>query len=165
MRVSYRTLIVAAALAGPAFAAPAAASAAAGGPAGPGAAAYSALPGSTGPAPGKVTGRYDSDSMTIEVSLVPRDAAATAKAVETYLRGQGLAAGPGSSPTLVRATGPSSRVGKAFHTTLSTYTSPSGARYYANSTPVYVPASLASRIIGVIGLSNTQRARPLAGRR
>lgn len=155
MRVSYRTLIVAAALAGAAVAAPSVASATAGSPS-----AYTAIPGSTGPAPGRLTGTYTAEHMAIEVSLVPRHEAATAKSVETYLRGQGLSAGAGASPSLVRAAGSSSQVSGAFHTTLSTYTGADGARYYANSTPVYVPAHLARGIIGVIGLSDTHRLFP-----
>lgn len=158
MRVSYALVLAAAAL-GAAAVTPAVASADASRPA-----AYTALPGSTGPAPGKVTGRYDSRHMTVEVSLVPRGAARTAKSVEGYLHGQGLAAGPGSSPALVRASGSSTQVSKAFHTTLSTYTAANGSHYYANSTPVYVPASLAPRVIGVLGLSNTQHIRPLGAR-
>lgn len=157
MRVSYRTLIVAAALAGTAIAAPSVASAAAGGRS-----AYTAIPGSTGPAPGKLTGRYTARSMTVEVSLLSRGAATTARSVEAYLRGQGLSSGPGSSPTLVRAVGSSTQVSGAFRTTLSTYTGADGARYYSNSTPVYLPAHLAPRIIGVIGLSNTLRLHALA---
>lgn len=158
MRVSYALVLAAAAL-GAATVTPATASADAGGPS-----AYTALPGSTGPAPGRITGRYDTSRMTVEVSLVPRDKAATARAaksVEAYLRSQGLAAGPGASATLVRAHGSSAQVSRAFHTTLSTYTAPNGSRYYANSTPVYVPASLARQIVGVLGLSDTQRIRPL----
>lgn len=159
MRVSYALVLAAAAL-GAATVTPAIASADA-----TGSSAYTALPGSTGPAPGRVTGRYGTSRMTVEVSLVPRDKASTArtaKSVEAYLRGQGLAAGPGASPALVRAQGSSAQVSRAFRTTLSTYIAPNGGRYYANSTPVYVPASLARQIVGVLGLSDTQHARPLA---
>lgn len=153
MRVSYALTVAAVALGAAAVTVPAAA-----------AAGYTALPGSTGPVPGKVTGHYDTGRMTVEVSLVPRDAARTAKSVETYLHSQGLSSGPGASPTLVRATGSSAQVSRAFHTTLSTYTAPNGARFYANSTPVYLPAPLARHVIGVIGLSDTQHVRPLTGR-
>ena len=123
---------------------------------------YTAIAGSVGPAPGKITGRYTAKRMTIEVSLVPRHEAATARSAEAYLRGQGLAVptGPASSPSLVRATGSSTQVSRAFRTTLSTYAGADGTRYFANSTPVYVPASLARGIIGVIGLSDTLRLQP-----
>lgn len=121
---------------------------------------YTAIPGSTGPAPGRITGAYTAKRMTIEVALTPHREAATTGPVEAYLRSQGLAAGPGASSSLIRASGSSAQVSSAFHTTLSLYTGTYGAHYFSNSTPVYVPAALAPGIIGVIGLSNTLRMSP-----
>ena len=88
--------------------------------------------------------------------------AATARAVKTYLRGQGLAVRAGSSPFLIRASGSSAQVSAAFRTVLSTYAGVRGTGYFANSRPVYVPTSLRSVVIGVIGLTSTVRPRPLS---
>jgi len=81
--------------------------------------------------------------------------AATRSAVAGYLRQHGLAVGASSSPFLVRATGSSRQVSAAFQTSLHTYKGTGGARFFANSTAVRVPASLASAVLGVIGLTNT----------
>ena len=40
---------------------------------------------------------------------------------------------------------------------LNSFKDPQGTKYFANSTPVYVPSSLAGAAMGVIGLTNTQR--------
>jgi subtilase family serine protease len=78
-------------------------------------------------------------------------------AVGAYLRSEGLTVASSGSPFLVRATGSSAQVTAAFHTTLSTYTDPRGVRYFSNSTPVRMPATVASGVYGVVGLSNTVR--------
>ncbi len=82
-------------------------------------------------------------------------------AVAAYLRARGLTVVPSASPFLVRATGSSRQVSGAFRTTLSIYRNSRGIRYFANSSPVRLPAALARGVLGVIGLSNTARARPL----
>jgi subtilase family serine protease len=74
-----------------------------------------------------------------------------------YLRGQGLTVQRSSSPFLVRATGSSRHVAAAFHTTLSTFRGAHGVRYFSNSAPVRLPAAVAPKVYGVIGLSNTVR--------
>jgi subtilase family serine protease len=95
-------------------------------------------------------------------------AAATA-AVAKYLTASGLKVVPSGSPFLVRATGPSSHVTSAFHTTLKTYKNKKGKTYFANSAPVELPSSLAGSTLGVIGLTNTVRPqsmimRPVGGK-
>ncbi len=85
-------------------------------------------------------------------------------AVTSYLRAAGLTADASSSPFLVRATGSSQQVESAFRTTLSTYVTPHGEHYFANSSAVQLPASLAPGVLGVIGLSNTVRERSMVSR-
>ena len=82
---------------------------------------------------------------------------ATQSAVAKFLSTSGLTVVPSGSPFLVRATGSSAQIQRTFHTTLNSFKNPQGTRYFANSTPVYVPSSLAGTAMGVIGLTNTQR--------
>jgi subtilase family serine protease len=84
-------------------------------------------------------------------------AAATQAAVAKFLGSSGLTVLPSGSPFLVRATGSSATVQSTFHTTLNTFKDPRGLSYFANSTPVYLPASLAGTALGVVGLTNTVR--------
>ncbi|HTQ92751.1 MAG TPA: protease pro-enzyme activation domain-containing protein, partial [Streptosporangiaceae bacterium] len=84
-------------------------------------------------------------------------AAATQAAVAKFLGSSGLTVLPSGSPFLVRATGSSATVQSTFHTTLNTFKDPRGLSYFANSTPVYLPASLAGAALGVVGLTNTVR--------
>jgi subtilase family serine protease len=83
--------------------------------------------------------------------------ASTQAAVASFLAKSGLTVTPSSSPFLVRATGSSAQVSAAFHTTLSTFKDPRGVTYFSNSTPVYLPGTMAGEALGVIGLSNTAR--------
>jgi subtilase family serine protease len=90
-------------------------------------------------------------------------------AVASYLTASGLTVEPSGSPFLIRAEGSSSMVSFAFRTTLSTYRDPHGTSYFANSTPVFLPTSIAGSSLGVIGLTNTvvehqMLAKPTAGR-
>jgi subtilase family serine protease len=87
--------------------------------------------------------------------------AATRRAVEGYLSAHGLVVGRAASPFLVRASGSSAHVSAAFHTQLSTYRGARG-KYFANSTSVALPTALATRVQGVIGLTNTVRAHSSA---
>jgi kumamolisin len=82
---------------------------------------------------------------------------ATTNAVKAYLKGEGLRVAKSSSPFLVRAVGSSRQISAAFHTTLSDYRDRRGVRYFSNSTAVEVPATIASKIYGVVGLTNTAR--------
>jgi subtilase family serine protease len=84
---------------------------------------------------------------------------ATRNAVIAYLKASGLKIQRSSSPFLVRAVGSSQRVSAAFKTTLSTYRDPHGVKYFSNSSAVRLPASIAPRVTGVIGLANTVRER------
>jgi subtilase family serine protease len=86
--------------------------------------------------------------------------AAARSRIDGYLKSSGLAIEPSASPFLVRAVGTSQQVSAAFHTTLSTYRGNGGARFFANSTAVRLPAALASGVLGVIGLDNTFRNHP-----
>jgi subtilase family serine protease len=95
-------------------------------------------------------------------------AASTQTAVADFLTASGLKVVPSGSPFLVTASGSSTQVSGAFHTTLNTYKDPHGTRYFSNSTPVWMPDSIAGRTLGVIGLTNSvqpvQRAfRPVKG--
>ena len=84
-------------------------------------------------------------------------APATQSAVAKYLSTSGLTVVPSGSPFLVRATGSSAQIQRTFHTQLNSFKNPQGTKYFANSTPVYVPSSLGGAAMGVIGLTNTQR--------
>jgi subtilase family serine protease len=89
-------------------------------------------------------------------------AASTVSAVTRFLKGEGLAVSQTDSPFLLRATGSSAQVQHAFSTELSNYVDPHGVRYFSNSKAVYLPASIAASVQGVIGLSNTVRAQSAA---
>jgi subtilase family serine protease len=85
---------------------------------------------------------------------------ATVQAVTAYLQGKGLTVQPTASPFLLRAVGSSARIDTAFATTINNYRNAKGVKFYSNSTPASVPASLASRVLGVVGLTNTVRLQP-----
>ncbi|MBO0804457.1 MAG: S8/S53 family peptidase [Nocardiopsaceae bacterium] len=85
-----------------------------------------------------------------------------ARAVGDYLRRRGLAVSRTTSPFLIRAAGSSSQVAHAFRTTLSVYRDSRGNGYFANSRPVYVPTSMWSAVLGVVGLDDTVRPHPLS---
>jgi subtilase family serine protease len=89
---------------------------------------------------------------------------ATRDAVAAYLRGQGLSVSSTDSPFLIRAKGTSAKIAAAFHTDLSDYVDPKGTDYYSNSASVRLPASIASVVEGVIGLSDTVRLHSTAVR-
>ena len=78
-------------------------------------------------------------------------------AVAKFLSSSGLSVVPSGSPYLVRATGSSAQIQRTFHTQLNTFKDPQGTKYFANSTPVYLPSSLAGSALGVVGLTNTVR--------
>ena len=94
------------------------------------------------------TGQFDA-----RYAPTPADRDAVAK----FLSSNGLTVVPSGSPFLVRATGSSATVQSTFHTTLNTFKDPQGTQYFANSTPVYLPGSIAGTSLGVIGLTNTVR--------
>src|SRR5215467_1913197 len=90
--------------------------------------------------------------------------AATRSAVAQYLSGQGLKVEASASPFLVRASGSSAQVSAAFKTTLHTYRNAQGKTYFANSTVAKLPAGMAGRVLGVVGLSNTVRNKSMVER-
>ena len=92
------------------------------------------------------TGQFDADYAPLP---------STRTAIATFLGGKGLKVLPSSSPFLVVASGSSTLVSDAFHTTLNTFKDPRGIKYFANSTPVWMPSNLVGDTLGVIGLTNT----------
>jgi kumamolisin len=89
---------------------------------------------------------------------------ATRNAVAAYLRGEGLTVSSTSSPFMLSASGSSAKITAAFHTDLRNYVDPKGIRYYSNSASVRLPASVASAVVGVVGLSDTVRPQSSAVR-
>ncbi len=87
---------------------------------------------------------------------------ATVQAMTTYLQSQGLTVQPTATPFLLRAVGSSAQIEAAFATTIDNYRSAQGVSFYSNATPASVPASLASSVLGVVGLTNTVRLQSLA---
>ena len=61
------------------------------------------------------------------------------------------------TPFLLRAIGSSAQIDTAFATTIDNYRNAQGVNFYSNATPASVPASLASSVLGVVGLTNTVR--------
>ena len=86
---------------------------------------------------------------------------ATVQAVTAYLRGKGLTVQKTVTPFLLRAVGSSAQIDTAFATTISNYRNPRGVTFYSNDSSASVPASLASRVLGVVGLTNTVRLKPM----
>jgi subtilase family serine protease len=93
--------------------------------------------------------------------------AKTAGAVEAWLRGQGFTdIHTVGQRAYVRATGTVSAIDAALHTTLKLYASSKSVnagpyQLRANSTPVEVPAALASSVLGVTGLDNAAPIVPI----
>jgi subtilase family serine protease len=85
---------------------------------------------------------------------------ATVQAVTAYLQGKGLTVQPTETPFLLRAVGSSTQIDGAFATTINNYRNAKGVKFYSNATSASVPASLASRVLGVVGLTNTVRLQP-----
>jgi subtilase family serine protease len=82
---------------------------------------------------------------------------ATVLAMTRYLQGKGLTVQATDSPFLLRAVGSSTQIDGAFATTIDNYRNAKGEKFYSNTTPAAVPASLASSVLGVVGLTNTVR--------
>ncbi len=89
-------------------------------------------------------------------------APATVQAMTTYLQGKGLTVQPTATPFLLRAIGTSAQIDAAFATTIDNYQGTQGESFYSNATPASVPASLASSVLGVVGLTNTVRLQSSA---
>jgi subtilase family serine protease len=89
--------------------------------------------------------------------------AATVAAARDYLSREGLTVTSSPSPFLVSAVGSSRQVSAAFDTTLAEYSSARG-RFFANATDARLPASVASGVIGVLGLNNAVREHDMVQR-
>jgi subtilase family serine protease len=87
---------------------------------------------------------------------------ATVQAMTAYLQGHGLTVQSTATPFLLRAVGNSTQIQTAFATTIDNYRNAQGVSFYSNATPASVPASLASSVLGVVGLTNTVRLQSLA---
>jgi subtilase family serine protease len=85
---------------------------------------------------------------------------ATVHAMTAYLQREGLTVQRTVSPFLLRAVGSSAKVDAAFGTTIDNYRNAHGTRFYSNATLASVPDSLASSVVGVVGLSDTVRLQP-----
>jgi kumamolisin len=85
-------------------------------------------------------------------------------AITDYLRESGLDVEKSSSPFLLRVSGRSSIVETTFRTTLRSYRNRTGVNYYSNASEIQLPTSLASGVLGVVGLSNTVRLQSMAVR-
>jgi subtilase family serine protease len=96
-------------------------------------------------------GRFDSE-------FAPPQA--TVHAMTAYLQREGLTVQSTSTPFLLRAVGSSARIDAAFATTIDNYRNAKGVRFYSNATLASVPDSLASGVLGVVGLTNTVRLQP-----
>ena len=81
----------------------------------------------------------------------------TVQSITGYLQSQGLTVQRTLTPFLLRAVGSSGQIDAAFGTSLENYRNARGVNFYSNATPASVPASLASSVLGVVGLSNTVR--------
>jgi subtilase family serine protease len=85
---------------------------------------------------------------------------ATAHAMTAYLQGKGLTVQRTLTPFLLRAVGSSAQIDAAFATTINNYRNAKGVSFYSNATPASVPDSVASGVLGVVGLTNTVRLKP-----
>jgi subtilase family serine protease len=85
---------------------------------------------------------------------------ATVRAVTAYLQGKGLTVQRTVTPFLLRAIGSSAQIDTTFATTIDNYRTARGVTFYSNASPASVPASLATAVIGLVGLTNTVRLHP-----
>jgi kumamolisin len=85
---------------------------------------------------------------------------ATVRAMTSYLRSKGLSVQRTDTPFLLRAIGSSTQVGTAFGTTINNYRNAQGKKFFSNDSVASVPDSLASSVLGVVGMTNTVRLRP-----
>jgi subtilase family serine protease len=84
---------------------------------------------------------------------------ATVQAMTSYLQGKGLSVQRTDTPFLLRAIGSSTQVDAAFATTINNYRNAQG-KFFSNDSLASVPDSLASSVLGVVGLTNTVRLKP-----
>lgn len=87
-------------------------------------------------------------------------------AVEAYASSLGLTVtGVSGNRTVIDVAGSASRINAAFSLQLRSYVSPSGRSFYAPSMNPAVPAGIAARISGIVGLDNLHQPRPMLMRR
>jgi pseudomonalisin len=129
------------------------------------------------------TGALDRAAVPVTIALAPRDKAGLAKAaargggltparfnarfapaksevkaVRAWARANALkVASVSANRTLVRLTGSSAAVGKAFHTTLTTFKAPDGSTFFAPASRARLSGSLSGHVTSVLGLSNIGR--------
>ena len=80
-------------------------------------------------------------------------------AAQAFLTQSGLHLVASPDASLQLASGTTSQVEVALHTTINDYTMAHGNTYYGNSTNVQLPSSLSSSVLGVFGLSNVPVAQ------
>ena len=85
---------------------------------------------------------------------------ATVQAMTSYLQGKGLAVQRTDTPFLLRAIGSTAQIDTAFATTINNYRNAQGKKFFSNDSAASVPNSLASSVLGVVGLTNTVRLKP-----
>jgi len=112
-----------------------------------------------------ITRLYDPQSPDFHHYLTPQqysdrfvDHAARVE-VEDYLRGQGLKVTSGETGSLVTAEGTATQTEQAFGVTLSDYRAADGRQFYAAAPAPALPARVANRVSGVLGLENAERER------
>jgi subtilase family serine protease len=84
---------------------------------------------------------------------------ATVQAMTSYLRSKGLSVQRTDTPFLLRAVGSSTQIDAAFATKIDNYRNAKG-KFFSNDSLASVPDSLASSVLGVVGLTNTVRLKP-----
>src|SRR5579863_1165548 len=80
--------------------------------------------------------------------------------VRSYLVQSGLTVISSPTPFLVRATGTTTQVEAAFHTTINDYIAANGQSFFQNDTVVQIPLSLSGLVVAVTGLSNSAQMHP-----
>jgi kumamolisin len=78
----------------------------------------------------------------------------------SFLQQAGLTVSHTSTPFILRAIGTTARMQVAFHTRINSYKAADGQLFFQNASAMQVPASLASQIMSVVGLSSTVRLHP-----
>jgi hypothetical protein len=84
----------------------------------------------------------------------------TAEAVMEYVRGCGLTVEPSLAPEAIRLSGPVSAVERCFGVRLTRWHTAEGGQALVPDGPVYLPRSLVSEVVAVLGLDT----RPIAQR-
>lgn len=80
----------------------------------------------------------------------------TVAAVQQYLKNAGLHVAGFPSATLLLATGTTSQIEAAFHTSINNYRTADGKTYFANANAIQLPASLGASVAGVLGLNSRE---------